>query len=149
MPYRSETVCSGEQLTVTCHTNGSAISWTVLVPYFSEGTTKNIFATDPDNVSETVLIGGIPFQFSKMLNSLLMSAVVVDAANVASDLNGTIVNCTIASDVMVTTTILVIGNGMVFVIILATMFCLVNSLNHTFYYFCYRHSHSKYFCNYY
>ena len=107
----SEAVCFGEELTVVCHTNDSAISWSVLVPYFSEATTKAIFATDPDNVSETVLIGGIPFQFSKTLNLELMSTVVVDGANVTSKLDGTVVNCTVADEELMTTTILVIGNG--------------------------------------
>ena len=93
MPSRSEAVCSGEQLEVTCRTNGSALFWRVVVPHFSEGTTKSIFATDPDNATEVVFLGGIPFQFTKTLNSSLMSAVVVSGSNVTSDLNGMMINC--------------------------------------------------------
>ena len=109
----SKTVCSGKQLEVTCQTNGSVLSWSIHVPQFSEGTNKAIFETDPDNVTEVVFLGGIPFQFTKTvtLNSPLMSAVVVDGVNVTSYLNGTMVNCTGVNQTLMSTTILVIGNG--------------------------------------
>ena len=98
---------------MTCHTNGSVLDWSVIVPQFVEGTTRRIYATAPDNTTELVYIGGVPFQFSKTswTNLSLMSAVVVDGANVTSELNGTIVKCTRPSEPVITTTILVIGNG--------------------------------------
>ena len=68
------------------------------------------FKTDPDNDTQVVLLGGIPFQFSKtLINLSLMSAIVVNGSYVTSDLDGTMVSCTTASEGLMTRTILVIG----------------------------------------
>ena len=107
----SEAVCLGNQLTIRCSKNGSTLSWKIIIPPYSEASTKLVFATDPNNATDVKVLGGIPFEFSKTLNLSLMSAVVVDGTHVTTDLNGTMLNCTRESEGLMTTTILVIGNG--------------------------------------
>ena len=127
-----EAVCLGEQLRVKCSTNGSTLSWKLLVPHSSEATTKLIFATDPDNATDLKVLGGIPFQFSKTLNLSLMSAVVVNGANVTSDLNGTMLNCTCETEELMTTTVLLIGNGIILIYMYMIMVSIWGISNYQF-----------------
>ena len=115
-------MCSGEQLALSCHTNGLSLSWNVYVPGVTGWTRTFFFATNPENLTKVVDIEGVTFQFSKIsasLNSLLISKAVVNGDNVTSVLNGTEVNCTQGTEGLMTTTIFVVGEGICTVIMVS------------------------------
>ena len=106
----SASVCSGDQLTLTCHTNVTLLEWILTIPdrpapdirfLSSSGNTVSV---TPLIVSQTV------FQFIRTSVSPLISTMVIN--NVSTSLNGTRVECSYGGEVMETTIINVIGNGM-------------------------------------
>ena len=102
-------VCPGEQVTVTCSTNGSFIQWTVIPSGADLGTGFTTVIYDLRDVSTSHLkVDQTDFQFSKTSISPLESLVVID--NVTFSLNGATLNCTHTGG-MTSTVINVIGNG--------------------------------------
>ena len=105
----SASVCSGDQLTLTCHTmpNVTLLRWTLTIPdrpapdirFLSVGSTASMM---PLIVRQTV------FQFLRTSVSPLISTMVIN--NVSTSLNGTRVECSYGG-VMETTIINVIRNG--------------------------------------
>ena len=106
----SASVCSGDQLTLTCHTmpNVTLLGWTLTIPdhpapdirFLSVGSTVSIM---PLIVRQTV------FQFLRTSVSPLISTMVMN--NVSTSLNGTRVECSYGGGVMETTIINIIENG--------------------------------------
>ena len=105
-------VCHGDQLNLSCHTtpNVTLLQWTLSIPdrpgpdirfLSSSGSTQNVLP---------LIVGQTVFQFLRISVSPLKSTLVIN--NVSTSLNGTRVECSYNSEVMETTTISVIGNGM-------------------------------------
>jgi hypothetical protein len=92
-------VCSGDQLELTCTTPGSLLEWTFFLVRAREleGDRRYDRVLHSDSVPATsdLKVNSITFTFSRISSqgSLpLISRVVIDPAN--DDLNGTEVNCT-------------------------------------------------------
>ena len=114
-------VCSGDQLNLTCHATPSEtlIQWSLTIP--SRSPELRFISTDGNTVSVTpFIVGQTVFQFLRTSTSPLTSLMVID--NVSADVNGTRVECSYGGRVVSTDIINVIGSGMFDIII-----CLVAS----------------------
>ena len=107
------TVCTGDQLNLTCHVtpNETLIQWSLTIP--SRLTPEiRILSSDGNTASVTpFIVGQTMFQFLRISTSPLTSLMVID--NVRTDINGTRVNYSYLGGRVVSTDIInVIGNGM-------------------------------------
>ena len=105
-------VCSGDQLNLTCHaaSNETLLLWSVTSTSLSVSQ-RRFISSDSNATSVTPLtVGQTMFQFFRTSTSPLISTMTID--NVSTSLNGTRVECSYGSEVTETTIITVIGNGM-------------------------------------
>ena len=95
-PPGMASVCSGDQLELTCTTSGSILEWAfVLIPENAAPRTYTRGLTIDTQAPEPLLINSIRFTFSRLSrpNTLpLISILVINPVSVG--LNGTEVNCT-------------------------------------------------------
>ena len=108
----SASVCSDDQLNLTCHTMPTValLQWTLTIPDRSAPDIR-FLSSSGSTVSVTPLIvSQTVFQFIRTSVSPLTSTMVIN--NVSTSLNGTRVECSYSGEVMETTIINVIGNGM-------------------------------------
>ena len=101
-------VCQGEQLSVTCSTDGDAMQWTVVPAEAPAGSGFSAIVTPSDVSPSHLEINGGDLRFTRTSTSPLVSVVLID--NVTSSLNGARLNCT-HSEGMTSTVINVIRNG--------------------------------------
>ena len=89
------TVCPGDNLTVSCSTNSSALQWRVnisLTPlHFNEGEDGTRLITTGPDTEHPIIINQTVFYFSKISSSPLVSVVTVD--NVTTIMNLTKIVC--------------------------------------------------------
>ena len=106
---RTEIVCIGDQLTLTCSTDGTSLQWGVSNPRIVETGigTQPISSTGPERLGPFVTSLGV-FTFYRTSISPLKS--MLEIVNITADLNDTRVDCEHAEG-MSTTVITVIQNG--------------------------------------
>ena len=102
-------ICPGDNLTLSCCTNGSALQWVVnisLTPLHfdrrGEDGIRLITRSGPD-MEQPLTINPTIARFSKLSSSPLVSAVTVE--NVTTDWNQTEIECAYSGGGMVLTTI--------------------------------------------
>ena len=105
------TVCSGDQLNLTCHATPSEtpIRWNLTIPSRSNSVPELRFLSSDGNTASvtSLIIEQTVFQFLRTSTSPLISLMVID--NVSSDVNGTRVECSYGGRVVSTDIINVIG----------------------------------------
>ena len=109
----SASVCSGEQLSLSCHAapNVTLLQWNITIPDRLGRPDLRFLSSSGSTTSVTPLvIGQTVFQFLRISVSPLTSTLVIN--NVSMSVNGTRVECSYNGEVMETTIINVIGNGM-------------------------------------
>ena len=121
-------VCSGDQLNLTCHVtpNETLLQWSVTIPGRSVSELRFISSGGNTVSVAPLIVGQTVFQFLRTSTSPLVSTIVID--NVSSSLNGTRVECSYLDGRVVSTDIInVIGNGM-FDIVYAIILCHVSAI---------------------
>ena len=107
----SASVCSGDQLILTCHTTPTVtlLEWTLTIPGRSLPDIRFLSSSGSTASVSPLTVGQTMFQFLRTSVSPLISTTVIN--NVNMSLNGTRVECSYSGEVMETTIINVIGNG--------------------------------------
>ena len=102
-------VCIGDQLKLTCSTNGNSLQWDISNPRIMETGVGDqpMSSTGPERFGPFVTSLGV-FTFSRTSMSPLITVLEID--NITADLNETRVDCAHAEG-MSTTVIIVIHNG--------------------------------------
>ena len=107
-------VCSGDQLNLTCHSapNATLLQWSLTIPGRSPPELRFISSTGNTDSVTPLTVGQTVFQFLRISTSPepLVSTMIID--NMSTSLNGTRVECSYGGRVMSTDIINVIGNGM-------------------------------------
>ena len=100
-------ICPGDNLTLSCCTNGSALLWFVnisLTPLHfdlhGEDGFRLIFGSNPD-VKQPLTINPTVARFSKLSSSPLVSAMTIE--NVTTDWNQTVIECAYSEGISLTT----------------------------------------------
>ena len=104
---KTASVCTEDQLTVTCSTNGTSIEWDVIHPHMDPGIGLRQISINRERLGPFVTSLGV-FTFYRTSTSPLMS--VLEIVNITADLNDTRVDC-VRVEGMSTTVIIVIQNG--------------------------------------
>ena len=105
-------MCSGDQLSLTCHTTPTVtlLGWILSIPDRPGPDLRFVSSSGSTASVLPLIVGQTVFQFLRTSVSPLISTLVVN--NVSMSVNGTRVECSYSGEVMETTIINVIGNGM-------------------------------------